>query len=54
MTVAELIEKIEAIDTSDPEAAHDELDELLLDYAGPEVRAAVRALQNRCAWWASA
>lgn len=42
------------IDTTDPERAHAQADELLLSCVSPEVRAAYRRVVDRAPWWASA
>lgn len=42
---------IERIGSDDPERAHGEVDRILLDMAGPEVKAACRRLADRCRWW---
>lgn len=51
---AEALERIKAIDASDPEVAHMRADEALLESAHPFVREAYDALVEACAWWGSA
>lgn len=46
--------QIAAIDTSDPERAHDQADQIMLVNSHPAVAAAYNDLMERCAWWASA
>lgn len=54
VTVDDIVARIDAISGDDPEGAHGELDEILLDLAPAEVRAAALRLYRRCSWWACA
>lgn len=48
------IRALDAIDASDPEAAHGLADELLLGYVSPDVRLAYMRVIDRCKWWGTA
>lgn len=50
----EIVARIDAISGDDPERAHSEMDDILLEPVEPEVRAAVVRLHGRCRWWACA
>jgi hypothetical protein len=52
--VEALVEKLDALDESDPEAAHSAADAILLDAVHPAVRAAYERLVERSHWWATA
>jgi hypothetical protein len=52
VAVAEAVRQIDALDASDPEAAHAKADDLLLLSVAPEVAAAYRRLMVRADWWA--
>ena len=54
MTPERAVLALATIDTSDPERAHDEADEILLAAVPAEVAAQYRRLVDRCSWWASA
>lgn len=54
MTTEELVGFIDTIPAGDPEAAHGELDQVLVLQFDPEVQAAVARLKERVNWWASA
>jgi hypothetical protein len=54
VTKAQAIVRLAAIDTSDPERAHGEADEILLALVGPDVAAAYGEVQIRTRWWATA
>lgn len=45
---------LDAIDGSDPEAAHFDADNVLLYFADAEVAAAYHRVAERCSWWAHA
>lgn len=51
---AEAVERLDAVDGSDPERAHSEADAVLLSVVSPEVRDAYRRVTARCSWWAGA
>jgi hypothetical protein len=48
------VAKLDAMDSSDPELAHQEADLILLDFVPEEIADAYRRLVRRCAWWACA
>lgn len=54
MTRTEAARRLDCIGSADPEAAHSDADKILLELAGPDVRAAYERLVERCRWWASA
>lgn len=54
MTRSQAVDKLNALQTNDPETAHSDADEILLTLVGPDVRAAYMALSERCGWWAFA
>jgi hypothetical protein len=57
MTKTEAIKQLDEIakkHASDPEAAHDEADRVLLALAGSSVEAAYKAVMDACDWWAHA
>jgi hypothetical protein len=54
MSTEEIVAAIDAIDASDPECAHSELDGLLLICAPDEVKQAAARLYGRTRWWAFA
>jgi hypothetical protein len=54
VTIDEAVEKLDAINASDPEAAHGIADEILLSLLPLEVNQAYTRLVQRCRWWASA
>lgn len=45
---------LDCIDASDPEAAHSQADDVLLEYVPVEVADAYRRVMARAPWWASA
>ena len=49
--IAEAVARINAIDTSDPEHARGQLEDILLELAPREVRVAAAKLVGRCRWW---
>jgi len=53
-TQDELIRRLDAIDGGDPDGAHGEADDLLLEAMPEEVRQAYMRLVKRCRWWATA
>lgn len=54
MTEKELIKQIDALTGDDPEVDHALVDTMLLNYVGPDVKAAVDRLEARAGWWATA
>lgn len=52
LTSHQVAEKIDALDASDPERAHGDADEILLDHVDIVVASAYRRLIERCDWWA--
>ena len=54
ITAAQAVERLNAIDVSDPEKAHGEADDILLAVVPPSVKDAYLALVNRSPWWAGA
>lgn len=54
MTPEQIAAEIDAIDASDPEGAHSELDGWLLLCAPDEVKQAAHRLYGRAKWWACA
>lgn len=48
------VQRLDAMQTSDSEAAHSDADKILLELAGSDVRAAYERLVDRCVWWACA
>lgn len=53
-TTAEIIEALDAIDPGDPELAHGQADDLLLEAVPAEIRDAYKRVADRCHWWAGA
>lgn len=53
-TTAEIIEALDAITGDDPEHAHGQADDLLLEAVPAEVRDAYKRVAGRCEWWAGA
>lgn len=53
-TPDDAVAALDALDVSDPEAAHGAADEILLSVAPDIVRMAYQRLVARCPWWASA
>lgn len=51
---ADVLEAIQNIPNGDPDRAHSELDRLLLEAVHPRIREAAQALEESCAWWATA
>lgn len=47
-----MVAAIDSLTGDDPEADHGAVEEMLLDHAGPEIRAAVDRLVDRAGWWA--
>lgn len=45
---------IDLLTGDDPEADHAAVDAMLIEHAGPEVKAAVDRLRARARWWAAA
>lgn len=54
MTTEELVGFIDTINAGDPDAAHGELDKVLVLQFDAEVQEAVKRLQARAGWWATA
>jgi hypothetical protein len=52
--VARAVASLDAIGGGDPETAHAEADEILLDVAPPDVADAYQRLRDRAEWWACA
>lgn len=52
--IAAVVAEIDAIDASDPERAHSDLDDILYALAPAEVQEAAKRLFGRCRWWACA
>jgi hypothetical protein len=48
---AAAVTDLRALDASDPEKAHAEADQILLDLVPTEVVRAYQRLQARCKWW---
>jgi len=46
--------QIDALDHTDPEAAHNRADDVLLANVDPLIADAYKRLVERCEWWASA
>ena len=49
-----LVQQIDALAGDDPEVDHSTVDKMLIEHAGPEVKAAVDRLEARAGWWAAA
>lgn len=54
MSIEELNEALDNLDTSDPERAHGEADALILAALPASTRAAYERLAARAPWWGSA
>ena len=54
LSANDVAELIDAIDVSDPEAAHGRLDALLLEIMPDVIQEAAARLVARADWWASA
>lgn len=53
-TTAEIIEALDAITGDDPEHAHSQADDLLMEAVPAEIRDAYKRVADRCDWWVSA
>ena len=49
----DVIAAFRAIDTSDPERAHEEADRLMLEVAAPYVAEEYQRIVGACSWWAT-
>jgi hypothetical protein len=54
VTPAEAVAAIDLLTGDDPESSHGALDDILFEFAPPEVQAAATRLFRRCRWWATA
>lgn len=50
----EVASQIDALDASDPEAAHGAADDILLAHVHPHIAASYHRLVGRAGWWAGA
>ena len=53
-TIRRVVDLIDGFDTSDPEAVHAVIDEILLDIVPDPISEAVQRAISRCEWWAMA
>lgn len=51
--VATAVDKLDALDASDPEAAHGAVDAILMACVPAEVREAAKRVEQRAPWWAA-
>lgn len=54
LAAVERLNRIAAVSSGDPEAAHGAADEVLLAMVPAEVRQAYQRVVDACAWWATA
>lgn len=52
--IERLVHLLDALNVSDPEAAHSAADDLILENMPPEVRLAYARVVARCSWWGAA
>ena len=57
MTIESAVKQLRELDPADPDAAHSQADQIVLEYLkyqAPEIAKAYDDLVGRCAWWATA
>jgi hypothetical protein len=50
----QFVDRLDAISGDDPESAHGQADDVLLECVPAEVREAYERVAARCSWWAAA